>query len=65
MSYKERLDYHRELSSQFPLAPIRAVYTKAGTNLTAAVVQDDEAIIDHKLYWALVNNLEDGAYLFL
>ena len=63
MSYKERLDYHCELSAQFPLAPIRVVYTKAGANLASAVVQDDEAIIDHKLYWASFNNLEEARYL--
>ncbi len=35
MTLLERWDYHRELSSQFPPAPVRIVYAKAGTIPTA------------------------------
>ena len=63
MSHKERIDYHGELSCQFPIAPIRVVYTKAGTNLAATVVRDETAIIDHKLYWAAAEGPEEAYYL--
>ena len=63
MSHKEHLDYHRELSAQFPLAPIRIVYTASGTNLAAAIMQIEEAIIEHKLYWAATATLREVHYL--
>ena len=63
MSHLERIDYHGELSCQFPVAPTRIVYTKAGTNLAAAIVRDQEAVIDHKLYWAAAENVEEARYL--
>ena len=56
-------EYYGKLSHQFPLAPIRVVYTKAGTNLAAAVVTDETAVVDHKLYWAAVKSFEEARYL--
>ena len=63
MSHLERIDYHGELSCQFPIAPIRLVYTKAGTNLAAAVIRDRTAVIDHKLYWIRTRNVEEARFL--
>ena len=63
MTLLEQCDYYGKLSCQFPIAPIRVVYTKAGAKLVAAVVQDRTAIIDHKLYWAAVESLEEARYL--
>ncbi len=63
MSLLEHCDYYGKLSRQFPVAPIRVVYTKAGTNLAAAVVRDTGAIIDHKLYWTAVTTLGEARYL--
>ena len=62
-SFLEQYDYFGQLSAQFPVAPIRVAYTKAGTNLAAAVVQDEGAIIDHKLYWAATVSSEEASYL--
>lgn len=58
-----RLDYNGELSAQFPTAPLRVAYTKAGNYLTAAIVRDPHAVIDHKLYWATANSLDEARYL--
>ena len=63
MSFVEQCDYYGKLSCQFPLAPLRVVYTKAGTNLAAAVVTDGTAVVDHKLYWAAVDSVEEARYL--
>ena len=63
LSLNGRIDYHRELSCQFPIAPVRVVYTKAGTNLAAAVVRNVTAIIDHQLYWAAIQSMEEARYL--
>jgi hypothetical protein len=59
----EQIDYIRQLTAQFPIASHRVVYTKAGTTLAAAVINDDLGIIDHKLYWAPVTSVEEGQYL--
>ena len=39
------------------------MYTKAGSILTAAVLEDPTAVIDHKLYWASVDTAAEAHYL--
>ena len=63
LSFLQQCDYYGKLSRQFPIAPIRVVYTKAGTNLAAALVRDEMAVIDHKLYWAAAESVEEARYL--
>ena len=63
LSLLEQHDYYGKLSRQFPIAPIRVVYTKAGTNLAAATVRDEKAVIDHKLYWTAVETPDEACYL--
>lgn len=58
-----RFDYHRELSSQFPLPSLRVVYAKAGSQPAACVIRDSKAIIDHMLYWAKPDSEEEAHYL--
>lgn len=58
-----RIDFHGQLEAQLPIAVHRVVYTKAGSSLTAARVEDDTAVIDHKLYWAPVTTVAEGRYL--
>ena len=62
-TFLDQYDFFKQLSSQFPIAAIRVVYTKAGTKLAATVVKDASAIIDHKLYWGAVRSLEEAHYL--
>lgn len=59
----EQLDYIGQLGAQFPVAPIRVVYSKAGNHLAAAVVQGGAGVIDHSLYWAPVATIEEAYYL--
>ncbi len=63
MSLLARWDYNKGLSCQFPIAPLRVVYTKAGTTLAAAVTWDDSVVIDHTLYWAAVESPEEARFL--
>jgi hypothetical protein len=63
LSLKDRLDYHGGLRNQYPIQPDRVVYTKSGNRITAARIQTDQAVIDHKLYWAAVNSADEGRYL--
>ena len=59
----EQLDYIKQLSSQFPIPKIRVVYTKAGNHLTSAIVSDQQAVIDHMLYWGATSTLEEAHFL--
>ena len=63
MSLTEQCDYYGKLSSQFPIAPIRVVYTKSGTTPAAATVRDRLAVVDHKLYWTAADSVEEARYL--
>ncbi len=60
----DRIDYHGQLTAQIESAhAARVVYPKSGNRLTAAIVTDPRAIIDHKLYWAPTNSVEEAQYL--
>ncbi|MFJ9926285.1 N-6 DNA methylase [Streptomyces misionensis] len=59
----ERLEFHRGMSTQLPGTPLRVVYGKAGMHVSAALVDDPGAVIDHKLYWGTVSSREEGMYL--
>jgi hypothetical protein len=62
-TFRAKLDFYRLLSSQFPIRGPRVVYSKSGTNPVAAIIRDERAIIDHKLYWATIENEQEGHYL--
>ena len=63
-----RLDFHRELSSQLEWSrtprerPIRVVYGGWGTP-TAALLDDDDAIVDYKLFWITCRDAKEAHYL--
>ena len=59
----EQLDFRRKLSVQLPGTPLRVVYGKAGMHVSAALVDDPSAVIDHTLYWGTVASREEGMYL--
>ena len=63
LTFIGRQDYQRGLSNQFPVAPIRVVYAASGRNPAACIVQDKDAVVEHKLYWAAVRNLKEARYL--
>jgi SAM-dependent methyltransferase len=63
LSLVEQIDYFGKLNSQFPIAPIRVVYTASGSKLAAAVLEDHGGVIEHKLYWGAVETLEEARYL--
>jgi len=59
----EQLDYYGQLTAQFPITQLRVVYSKAGTLPTAALIRDNNGIIENKLYWSKVGNQSEGHYL--
>lgn len=62
-SLLQQYDYFRQLSCQFPITPIRVVYTKAGSNLAAAKVEVAEALVENSLYWADAKTVSEAYYL--
>lgn len=60
---RERLDFHSQLSSQFPPATWRVVYTASGGYLNAALVANDPAVIEHSLYWAAVSSQAEALFI--
>ena len=64
----QRLDYVHNLQGQLEWQqnkgdrPVRVVYTKAGEP-TAALLQGNETLVDHLLYWISVQNLDEANYL--
>ncbi|WP_342339008.1 MULTISPECIES: N-6 DNA methylase [unclassified Rhodococcus (in: high G+C Gram-positive bacteria)] len=59
----DRFDFHGQLSAQLPTPPHRVVYSASGNWLAAARVEDPNAIIEHKLYWAAADSIDEARYL--
>ena len=63
-----QIDYLHKLSSQLEWQqtpgprPIRLVYTSAGQP-TASLVQNDDVLVDYKLFWVTCKNSEEANYL--
>ncbi len=64
MSFSEQLDYFGKLSAQFPAsatksAPsVRVICAASGTLPAAAVLSEQEAVLEHALYWAATGKRE-------
>jgi hypothetical protein len=63
LSLAEQLNFRKKLTEQLPAAPLRVVYGASGMYVTAALVDDPNAIIEHKLYWGTVATRQEGMYL--
>ena len=59
----ELFDYFAQLSSQFPVSPLRVVYAASGTNAAACLSTDVTAIVEHKLYWSAPASLAEARFL--
>lgn len=63
LSFSQQIDHYGKLMVQFPIAPIRIVFAKAGKHPAACIVRDAAGIIDHKLYWWGVRSEPEARYL--
>jgi hypothetical protein len=64
MLLKERWDYGRSTSVQFPPPRIRVLFAASGTQPAATkLVNDSSGIAEHKLYWLGVKTLAEADYL--
>ncbi|MEN0040987.1 MAG: hypothetical protein AAF764_06580 [Pseudomonadota bacterium] len=61
--YTDQLDYYGKLTAQFPISKLRLVYAKAGMKPAACLVQDERAVLDHKLYGIALKRLVEARYL--
>lgn len=62
-TFRDRIDYIGQLSAQLPSGSHRVVYTKAGNAISAARVDAEQVVIDHKLYWAAASTVDEARYL--
>ena len=68
LNLSERIDYHRELTSQLEWQkapgerPTRLVYTSAGQP-TAAILTDNAALVENVLFWIPCRNIDEANYL--
>lgn len=63
VSLAQSTDHLRKLSAQAARIPIRVLYTKSGTRLSACWTEDDGAIVDQQAQWAAANSLAEAAYV--
>lgn len=63
MTLLRRWDFNRGLRAQFPIAPLRIVYAKAGSQPAAAILEDREAIVENALYWMGTKTRNEAQYL--
>jgi hypothetical protein len=63
LSLRERLDFQRGISNQIPISRHRVLYTQSGNQIAACRLEDSNALIEHKLYWAAVGSTEEAHYL--
>ena len=68
MNLLGQLDYYGKLSSQLEWQqdpgdrPVRVVYSGSGAP-TAALLHDDDAIVDYKLFWVACKDAQEANYL--
>jgi SAM-dependent methyltransferase len=58
-----RLEYKNGTTKQFPIGENRVVYTSSGSNLVAARLSDQKAIVSETLYWYTSASSEEALYL--
>ena len=63
LSLLNQLDYRRKLSKQLLVAGHRVVYGGSGMYMAASIVSEPGAIIEHQLYWGLMDSLDEARFL--
>ncbi len=58
--FVENLDYYGKLSAQLPPSPLRVVYAASGTLPAAAILEDQDAVCEHAVYWARAETVEEA-----
>jgi hypothetical protein len=58
-----QIDFHSKFTAQLPLSPLRVVYSASGMHIAAALTDNRNAVIEHKLYWGTVSTRDEGYFL--
>lgn len=59
----QSLNHLQKLTAQSESSPIRVLYTKAGTRLSACWLEEDDVVVDHQAYWGTAHSFEEAAYV--
>jgi hypothetical protein len=62
-TFVKQINYINQLSSQFPIPKLRVIYAKSGAHPAACILNDADAVLDHKLYWISPASAEEAHYL--
>ncbi|MDO8359797.1 MAG: N-6 DNA methylase, partial [Devosia sp.] len=57
------VNHLQKLTAQAARSPLRVLYTKAGTRLSACWIEDDDVVVDTSAYWSAANSLDEAAYV--
>jgi methylase of polypeptide subunit release factors len=57
------VNHLQKMTAQAERSPVRILYTKAGTRLSACWIEDDDVIVDTSAYWSVANSLEEACYV--
>jgi len=63
LTLRDQLDFRKKLTNQLPTPPLRVVYGKAGMHVSAALVENPAAVVDHTLCWGTVSSRSEGLHL--
>ena len=63
LSLRGQVYFQGKLRRQFPAAQQRVVYAASGQHLAACRIDDPAAVIEHALYWAPAETVEEARYL--
>ena len=63
LTLSESLDHLGKLTAQATRAPLRVLYTKSGTRLSACWIEDEDVIVDQQAIWSAANSHEEAAYV--
>lgn len=63
ISWPRQMDHMRKLTGQVPAVGNRVVYAASGQHVSAAVLTDPHALVEHSAYWAAVSSHNEASYL--
>jgi hypothetical protein len=59
----EQINFRNKLTEQLPISPLRLIYTASGMHVSAALVEMQNLLVEHGLYWGTVTSHAEGFYL--
>jgi hypothetical protein len=62
-TFEKQINYINQLSAQFPIPKLRIVYAKSGSLPAACIIHDEQAVLDHMLYWAAPKDIGEAHYI--